>query len=501
MSEASSESAAVVRGLFGRDSLYMILWAIQMILAAVLTPVITRLMGASRFGTVASAVAIMQFLVTVGGLSLQTSVQRAYAREGGETQARAIVGAAVVAALAIWAVSFGSAGLWASSLGFDGFSVPLKLAVCWASLTSITNASLGLIRSREQLAWFASVTFLQSVVAELVGLGLVAALHGTASDYLLGQMLAQAAAAALGLALTRPRLPRRSDAMLVRSAFAYGAGLVPAALSAFIFDASDRLIVQADLGHAAVGRYAVARNIGGLVILMLPVLQNAWMPRLFTVNDPHLQRSVLARTSDALYLLVGGSALALTAASPLILDLWVPSSYHPEGLLFVTAVIAVSGFAVAGGQSAIRALLLASKTFPIGVATLVAAAGNIGLNLLLIPWLGINGSALATAAAYMLLMALLHVTASRQLSIPRPRTYVVVSSVGIATACLSSTLLPDATWTIPIRSLAFVAGALLFVARITTLLWPDRTPARVHRLLTRSRHSHPQSRSSSGTAL
>src|SRR3569623_671436 len=44
-----------VAQLFGRDSLYMLMWAVQIVGAAVLTPVTTRVLGLSSFGTVPSA--------------------------------------------------------------------------------------------------------------------------------------------------------------------------------------------------------------------------------------------------------------------------------------------------------------------------------------------------------------------------------------------------------------------------------------------------------------
>lgn len=59
-----AESADEVAGqamskLFGRDSLFMIVWAVQVVVGAGLTPVIARLMGGVEFGQLSAATAVM----------------------------------------------------------------------------------------------------------------------------------------------------------------------------------------------------------------------------------------------------------------------------------------------------------------------------------------------------------------------------------------------------------------------------------------------------------
>jgi len=75
---AAGTTSAVEKGhvshLFGRDSLYMLMWAVQIICAAGLTPITTRVLGLAEFGTVTSANAVMQVLFVFAGLGLQTAV-------------------------------------------------------------------------------------------------------------------------------------------------------------------------------------------------------------------------------------------------------------------------------------------------------------------------------------------------------------------------------------------------------------------------------------------
>jgi O-antigen/teichoic acid export membrane protein len=293
-----------MKGLFGRDSLYMLLWGVQLGIAALCTPIITRLLGVSQFGLVAATLAVVQVVAALTSFSLQSAVQRVFANGDGDRDARRVVTLAVVLALGMWALVDVTGPLWSQALGLGGYGPTMQYGVAWAALWAITNVALGLIRSHDRLLAFALVTLLQSVVAEVLGLMLVVFAHRTASGYVLGHLVAQSAAVALALIVARPMLFRRRDLPMLAGALGYSVGLVPAALASFVLDTSDRLIVRADLGPAAIARYAVAYNVANLTMVLLYVLNTAWMPRVFALADTRVRTSVLAESRDFLYALL-----------------------------------------------------------------------------------------------------------------------------------------------------------------------------------------------------
>ena len=225
-------SAQALRGLFGRDSLYLILWAIQIVLAALLTPVETRLLGPSSFGVVAAAVAVMQLLVQVGSFNLQTAIARAYTRPDGEANARRLVVLAIAVAGTLLVLAYSTGPYWCDAIGLRHFSTPIRYAVIWAALTAVTNATFGVLRSRDQLGWFATVAVIQSVVAEAVAVALMVFIHRTPTMYLFGQMVCQGLAVFVGLVATRPKLPRITNLPVFGDALRFTAPLLPAAVAA-----------------------------------------------------------------------------------------------------------------------------------------------------------------------------------------------------------------------------------------------------------------------------
>jgi O-antigen/teichoic acid export membrane protein len=440
--DSEDAAATAVRGLFGRDSIYLMLWAVQLGAAALFTPVSTRLLGPSRFGLVASSIAIMQVLVALASLSLHSAVQRAYAGPGGERAARRLITLALASSLLVFVLANATGPTWASALGLGQYPLAVRFAVTWASATAVTNATLGLLRSRDQLVGFATVSLLQSIFAEGLSLVLLLTLRRSAAEYVLGQLLAQGLAVAVGLGLTRPLPIRWRDLRVVADALRFAVPLVPMALAAFVLQASDRLVLQHDIGASAVARYAVAYNIGSIPILLLGVLDMVWMPRVFALGDLQVRDSVLMRSRDALYALLIPVVAGLGLGAPILLRLWAPASYRPDKLLLVTALVASSSIVVAGAKAHTRLLLAAGRTVPVAVATISAAVANLALNIALVPRIGIEGSALATMLSYAVLQGSLAVAARRARRLQRTRPVLVIEVVAAVSVALAAAALP-----------------------------------------------------------
>lgn len=465
--QPSGESATAVRGLFGRDMLYLGAWATQLVLAAGLTPVVTRLMAPSAFGRAAAATAIMQLLNVLFGFSLQTAVQRVYAGEDGDARARKLVTLSIVIAVVGGTFAYTTGRWWCPLIGLGDFPNSVRYAVIWAAMTAITNPALGLLRSRDQLGAFLSVSLSQSVIAQALSLALVIAIQATAANYILGQLLAQVLAASIALAVVRPKLFTLGDRAMLVSSVLFSIALVPALIAGFVGDASDRLVIQGDLGAQALSHYTLARTIGGFTGILLPLLDFVWLPRLFAIKDQTSRRAVLAMSRDGLYVLVVTAAIAVAAASPLILGLWAPPSYHPQSLLLITALCAAAAVPLADAMVYAQALITSGRTRPIAVATMITAALNLGLNLLLVPSLGINGSAAITFVCCVADALLIRFSA-RAVGPKTNKPVLALTCAGVG-VCLGSAALPSFGIALVVRLLVVVTSALVFVWRLVTL--------------------------------
>src|SRR4051794_22735106 len=90
-SELNEVVTDAVRALFGRDSLYTVVWAVQLVAAAAVTPLMTRQLDAPNFGRVAAAIAVMQVFFVVSGCGMYLAIQRHYAQPDGQGQAAKVM--------------------------------------------------------------------------------------------------------------------------------------------------------------------------------------------------------------------------------------------------------------------------------------------------------------------------------------------------------------------------------------------------------------------------
>jgi O-antigen/teichoic acid export membrane protein len=412
----------------------------------------------------------MQLLNCLFSFSLYTAVQRAYAGEGGEDHAQRLVALAIIISLVTGSVAYATGRWWCPAIGLGPFPAQIRYAVLWAVMSAITGPALGLVRSRDELRGFVAASFAQSVFAQALALCLVVVVAATAAEYILGQLIGEVLTALIALSIARPRLPRRIHAPMMANALRFSSALVPAAIAGFLFDASDRIVINGDLGPSELSRYAVARNIGGFALVLLQLVSLVWMPRLFAIKDNATRRNVLASSRDGLYVLVITFVIAVTAASPLLLRLWAPPSYHPDGLLLITALIAAGALPAASGMIYTQVLVLSDRTKAVAVAAVAVALLNLGLNLIFVPVLGIDGSAGITFFCYAA-VALCSYWMAGASAPPTNMRALGFATAGVA-VCIASASLPSTGVVVVLRLIVATAAVLVFLVRLAALVHP-----------------------------
>jgi O-antigen/teichoic acid export membrane protein len=402
---------------------------------------------------------------------MQTAIQRQYAETGIEN-ARRLLTLSLLVAFAVTALVDVTGPLWGDPLGFTTYGGVVRLAVFWAGVSAVTNSALGLLRSQDRLRAFASVSLLQSVVAESLSLLLVAVVRPTPEMFVLGQLVAQVGATAVALVCIPPKRLRWSDRALSLTSIAYGLPLVPAVLSTFVLNTADRLIIQGSLGLDAVARYQVSYNIGSIPLLLLGVLSSVWLPRIFATSEGGERAAVLSASRDALFRLLVPVIIGLSLGAPVMLRLWAPPEYEPDTLLVVTFLIIVAAVPYAASMPVSNTLLAGGRTRSIAAVASGIACVNVVLNLALIPYLGIAGSATATLIAHCLSLVLLRLRA-RALDAGAPSP--VALRIQLALVILFSALVTQLPTTVPflvaraLAAAACVGWFALVIVRITAV--------------------------------
>lgn len=171
--------------------------------------------------------------------------------------------------------------------------------------------------------------------------------------------------------------------------------------------------------ETAIGLYSFAATIaeGVLQLPMLfrnninPILSRAWHH-----GGPPLLSKVLDRNRRAFYKLLAPLVLATIPLFPL--GLWILGMDQEPMTIWILYSILAIGIAATSGYQAFQ--MLFSQAGHPGTQTLFIGCfflGNVILNLVLIPLLGVYGSALGTALAFVVMAALLRTLASNVLKV------------------------------------------------------------------------------------
>jgi O-antigen/teichoic acid export membrane protein len=451
-----------LRAMFTRDFIYLGVSALQVVLAALVTPVLTRRVGVGEFGQLALAIVVAQLLGVALSFGLPFGAQRVFAGEDGDRRSRGVLAISAVLAVAASLVAVVTAPAWGPAVGLDQV-LEARLAALWAACFALTWTSLAMLRSRDKLRMAIFVAALQSVGAQASGVLLLYWWGPTVTSYLCGLIIGQGAAALAGLLALTPDWSALAALRRYSATFLFGLPMVPQELSGWILGVGDRVVVRHVLGSVAVGRYSVAYNVGSLGFILLVFVTQAWMPRIYAVADRAARSRLLASSRDMMNLLLIPVVCGLAAGAPVVLEVWVPPSFHPAELTPIVAIVAVCTFPFAQFVANLRALMSEGRTAQAAVATLVAAAVNIGLNVVMVPFLGITGSAIATVLSYALCARLTRPPVSSGLQVPRASVPLRILIGSAVAATLVIGLLPTSPAWLAVR-VAMGAGALLAFA-------------------------------------
>jgi O-antigen/teichoic acid export membrane protein len=474
--EVPAERADVVSAasgqLFGRSLLYVVVWSLSLVASVLVVPFVTRLLGVVGFGRLAAALAVGQILVVVFGLGMNAAIIRQYVDDDDDRRARGLLFVAFVLAFLLTALVYMKGPIWCGVLGFRTFSGPLRLIVLWGFPAASCQAALGLLRAQDRLRAFSSVSVLQSVGTQACGLAMVLWISRSATLYAFGLLVGQFAALLVAVVVSRPRAAGLSDGAAVRDSLAFGLPLVPQGLAVFVLSAGDRVVIQRMLGPTAVGRYQVAYSVGSLILVLMAFLNQSWEGAVLSIPDETLRAEVLSHSRDRLLRTIQPLLIAIVAGAPIALRVFAPPVFRPNELVVVSAVVALSATPYAFYMANVLRLFSARRTRPLAVACVVCAVANILMNFLLIPILGITGSALASLLAFALQAAMTEWAASRFLVTHAPSASTWAFVFAGSAAAIATVVLPKAGAGIELRVVIAAVCMGWFVAMLRASISP-----------------------------
>ena len=219
------------------------------------------------------------------------------------------------------------------------------------------------------------------------------------SGYLAAVLLADALtfATLVPYLLTRLRDEKRPTLPLCKSMLRYALPMIPGTVLWWVMSVSDRYLVLLYCGEAATGIYAAAGRLPGLVTLAIGVFMEAWHYAALRAEKGS-EGELFGRIYALLLPILLAMGVGVILLARPIVTLFLARDFASAA----TLVPLLAFGALCGGLSNFLCSIYTLRMRS-GAALLtgaVPAIGNIALNLLLVPRLGVIGAALSTALSF-----------------------------------------------------------------------------------------------------
>ena len=451
---------------------------LQRAIVFLLLPFFTQVLSPSEFGQIGVITTLAAVLSVLASFGLETAIFRGYIAACDESNRAEFVdtvgGFALVVPLALAAVF----SLLAAPVLAVLFVVPadaLRNAAFGAALTtSATLVPLTLLRAQERFGDYLQLTALQVLVTPVLTILFVAVFGWGVTGWMLAFALSSLALLVRGLVILRHRWSLATDLAPLRSALAFGVPLIPHALSHWGLSVSDRAILGAYVAAPQVGAYYVAYLASMPIGLIAIALSQATQPMYAEAGSVESRADIgVVITVQAVVIIALTAAVALIG--PAVALLLFPPDFAATAGLIPWLAIGTGFFGLyLIPMNAIS--VMAGRTRRVWIITVLAAAVNIGLNLMFVPRIGTMAAAVNTMIGYGLLLAgvLLYMRRVCDPPIPIEWARIAVGALAIVIpSIITAALIPsDSSIAVAARIVAIVAASAVL------LIGPFRAEAR-----------------------
>ena len=270
------------------------------------------------------------------------------------------------------------------------------MASCYHSLCA------QFIRAKNKTAFFAVQGIINTALVIVFNILFLAVFHFGITGYVLSVALADGLTSLL--IFSKEKLWReivlKPDKSTLKQMLAFSIPMIPATIFWWVTSVSDRYMVTWFLGEAENGIYAVSNKLPTVLTLISTVFMQAWQFSAISESEndknEHIEFYGKVWASFQSVMFLAGSAITVLAV-PMIKILTTESFYSAWKFVpMLSLAMVFSAFANFMGS----VYVVEKRSKNSFLTTMVGAALNIALNLLLIPKIGSQGAAIATFVSY-----------------------------------------------------------------------------------------------------
>ena len=437
------------------------------LIGLILLPIYTDKLTTDQFGMWSLLEVTSQILVLTFGLRLSTAMIRFYSDANeGEEKGRIIFTAFGASLISIFIFNTVTQPFTASfsQLFFDSpsFSRYFTFLILWTSFEILNRLVLDLIRIKERPGYFIVIMLVKFTLILSLNIYLIVFREMGIEGIILGQLGGSVVIILVALPFMIREMKWSVDRELFGEMFRYGYPLIFSGISTLALNVGDRYLVKVYLDYHEVGIYSLSYKISSVLKLVLvQAFQLGFLPIAFNMyNKPDAPR-FFSKVFTYYTFILFWSGMAIALFSRELILLFSSSETYYEAYLYVPwMVLAINLF---GMQNFfIIGLHHAKKTRIVATITLFVLAFSLGLNLILIPRIGLYGAVIVAILSAGLMIYLTF----RQSQKFYPIRYEIgkVATIVAVTVGLMAVSMLSANWSLILAALFKVAILALFPA-------------------------------------
>ena len=467
---------------------------VSKLLVFLLLPLYTSCLSPAEYGTADLITNLANFLIPIFCCGVSEGVLRFSLREKTEDGSprydpKAVFSTSAVITLIGSVLLFLLLPVFSFVPSFKGYGV---LVVLYVTASNLHSIAAEYVRAAEKTTLYAFQGVLNTALVILLNITFLLGFDFGIYGYVLAVILADFLTTVFLVfyaRLYRDFSIGRIDCTVTRVILRFSIPLIPGTILWWIISVSDRYLLTWLSGAEANGLYVAAAKIPTLLTLMTTVFMTAWKTSAVTEgsgNTDEARRekaefySKVYRGFVAILFSIGAG---ITLFSKLFARILFSEGFFEAWQFIPILTVATVFYSLSRFLGSVY--FVSEKSLRSSLTAAAAAAVNIALNLLLIPYYGALGAATATVVAYLVEFVVRDVDAKREIRFSSCRLRVLILSILLLAETAVVTF--SVPYAIPIAALLTVLSVfvslrpLLELARGIPALLKRRSQSKAHK--------------------
>jgi O-antigen/teichoic acid export membrane protein len=403
-------SSGKLQGLFKQSMVYWIGTMLSKMIGFLLIPLYTRYLLPKDYGTLELIALTADVLAILIGAQITTAVFKFYHQEKEQSYKKAVIstsiaGIAVIAGISFFVLGLNAVHISSFLFGHADNAVLLQLMFLGYFFSVLEEVPLAYLRLQDKAKTYVVITMFQ--IFMMIGLNIyfVAVMNYGVFGILLGMSISFSITCIVLLYKTFIVTGFEVVFAKLFSMLRYSAPLIPATLSMFVINFSDRYFLNYYTSLDDVGIYSLAYKFGFILTpLVVTPFYLIWQSKMFEFYEDENRTALYNNVMSVFLFMVCCGYLAIAGYIDDALRIMVTDKYYSAGLY--VPIIAAAYLFNGINQMFLAPLYAEKKTKRIGLINAMSAGLNVALNYLLIPVYGIIGAAAATLASFVFISIL-----------------------------------------------------------------------------------------------